>query len=598
MATIEAELQQTRALLDRFMNHSGQPTASSPSSVISPAASKSHVAPSPAASASSSNSYPKLPSKPATPSGSLARILTSNEDEITSDNMVSKHQLPKQPLKRPRIETSTSDDTISPTDITSLADNKECALAFVIFSRRCAAYIPFFDPDQPYGDFCRTTHSQLLYWSVIGTGSREAEELTNLHSVAFSRATKWVQASLYGPPCSLDDLKGLLIYLQWLATPRPIGHAVALAYELNLHKSGSHLVSLVNEMSTVKESAQMRHHELMKVMDEVRTFSYLYVTDRLLSLASGKPSLMTERSIPSELRSLVSLPTASPRDGRILAQIELLSIISHVKEEIIGTGSPTTPLNAAALELLRVKNHEADEWHSRWQTWAAQISQDAGVFTMPSSISINYVWGKMQMNCVTLHGVKQASDFSPTRFQFLVDAVKYAMDLVNVGLDNFKPPVINYANNFTQLQITFGAVFCLKVIRLLPGRFDEAQILRLAADTAILMSFSTKSRQYHELLVALLEQFPNVPVSTFLRDVPPPPLSILPPPPQSAQSVHHNPSPSGVHSTHTFAPEPSLQQLPATHWDPSALDNANFWNWSQSMPVNGIDGFFAHTSLG
>jgi len=59
------------------------------------------------------------------------------------------------------------------------------------------------------------------------------------------------------------------------------------------------------------------------------------------------------------------------------------------------------------------------------------------------SCPVNYVWGKMQMNCVTLHGVKQASDFSPTRFQFLVDAVKYAMDLVNVGLDNFKPPVIN-----------------------------------------------------------------------------------------------------------------------------------------------------------
>jgi len=46
-----------------------------------------------------------------------------------------------------------------------------------------------------------------------------------------------------------------------------------------------------------------------------------------------------------------------------------------VKEEIIGTGSPTTPLNAAALELLRVKNHEADEWHSRWQTWAGMYPE-------------------------------------------------------------------------------------------------------------------------------------------------------------------------------------------------------------------------------
>ncbi|THV06754.1 hypothetical protein K435DRAFT_960352 [Dendrothele bispora CBS 962.96] len=625
MSTIEAELAQTKALLDRFISHPGNPSTSSPASIISPVVSKPHVASSPAASASSSsNSYPKIPSKPATPSGSLARILTSNEDEITSDNMVSKHQLPKHPLKRPRIDTAFEDPT-SPTDINSLADNKECALAFVIFSRRCAAYIPFFDPNQPYPNFCQTTHSQLLYWSVIGTGSREAEELTNLHSVAFSRATKWVQASVYGPPCSLDDLKGLLIYVQWLATPRPTGHAVALAYELNLHKSGSHLVSLINEMSTATDSAHLRQHELAKAMDEVRTFSYLYVTDRLLSLASGKPPLMTEGDIPSELRSLVSLPTASPRDGRILAQVELLNIISQVKEEIIGAGSPTAPLNNAALELLRIKNNEADEWHTRWQAWAAQIDQGAEVFTMPSSISINYVWGKMQMNCLTLYGVKQASDFSPTRFQYLAEAVKFAIDL---------------------LQITFGAVFCLKIIRLLPGRFDENHILRLAVDTAVLMSFSTKSRQYHELLVALLEQFSTAPVSTYLRDMPPPLPSQLYPQQQqqqqpqqpSPQSALHHPSPEAAlaaqqhqhqhqqhheqsqqplvslsHGGHPSSTTPQQHPHPhpqyhyqeqqstppvVSHWDPSTLNNVNFWNWSQSMPVNGLDGFFPHQSLG
>ncbi|KAF5370751.1 hypothetical protein D9758_002118 [Tetrapyrgos nigripes] len=591
MATIEAELAQTKSLLDRLMNHQAHHSSSSPPTLISPIASKSLVASSPAASISSAGSHPKITPKPATPSGSLARILTSTEDEISSDSMVTKHQLPKQPLKRPRVDSVSAEDPLSPIDIYAMAENKECNLAFVIFSRRCSAYLPFFDPDQQYAHFCQSTESQTLFWAVIGTGSREAEELSNLHSVALSRATKWVQASLYAPPCTLDDLKGLLIYIQWLATPRPVGHAVGLAYELNLHRSGSQLLSLLDEISNSTDDGHMKQRELAKVVDEVRTYAYLFVTDQLLSFASGKPAIMTEGNLAAELRAVVSLPTANAREGRILAQIELLSIINGVKKDIIGAGSPTTPLNPSVLELLRVKNMEADDWHTRWQAWATRINQGSGVFTMSAAISINYVWGKMQMNCMTLHGVKQATDFSPTRLQYLAEAVKYAMELVVIGLENFKPPLINYASNFTQLQITFGAVFCLKIIRLLPGRFDEHQILGLAADTAVLMSYSSKSKQLHELLLALLEQFQNVPPSSYLREInKSQPIQHLPAGAPTGQPLHN-----GVSNTVLSYPQPQ-HHIQAPHLEPQVLENANFWNWSQSMPINGLDGFFVHNS--
>ena len=86
--------------------------------------------------------------------------------------------------------------------------------------------------------------SETLHWAIIAVGSRVAAELAETYKFAASLAVENVRKTLGGSLPSKDDIKGCMLVTHWLQPVRPPGHLVAMAYELNLHRSGDDLTAL------------------------------------------------------------------------------------------------------------------------------------------------------------------------------------------------------------------------------------------------------------------------------------------------------------------------------------------------------------------
>lgn len=69
---------------------------------------------------------------------------------------------------------------------------------------------------------------------LIALGSREAEELDDLHSRAQALVVAKTQSTLFSTRPTLETLKGLLVVWVWLSFCPPPGHLVGVAHELKL----------------------------------------------------------------------------------------------------------------------------------------------------------------------------------------------------------------------------------------------------------------------------------------------------------------------------------------------------------------------------
>jgi hypothetical protein len=65
--------------------------------------------------------------------------------------------------------------------------------------------------------------SELLYWTIIAVGSREAIELAIIHDYALTRARDSIRNTIDGPVPTLSDLEGCMIATLWLSPVRTPG---------------------------------------------------------------------------------------------------------------------------------------------------------------------------------------------------------------------------------------------------------------------------------------------------------------------------------------------------------------------------------------
>ncbi len=75
-------------------------------------------------------------------------------------------------------------------------------------------------------------------------------------------------------------------------------------------------------------------------------------------------------------------------------------------------------------------------------------------------------------SCVAYSGCKHASQLTEAHMACVKTAVASARSLCIYAIDN-----IIYTSNITQLQMAFAAIFLLRMVRMLPGEFDEMAIL-------------------------------------------------------------------------------------------------------------------------
>jgi hypothetical protein len=67
--------------------------------------------------------------------------------------------------------------------------------------------------------------SEVLYWTIIAVGSREAPELSSVHSYAATKVRDSMRNTLGGPIPSLADFEGCMIATLWLSPVRTPGES-------------------------------------------------------------------------------------------------------------------------------------------------------------------------------------------------------------------------------------------------------------------------------------------------------------------------------------------------------------------------------------
>jgi hypothetical protein len=234
-------------------------------------------------------------------------------------------------------------------------DEDDLAVALGRFERFCAPYLPFDCHPDP-------SNRDALYWAAIAAGSRMLSP--GMLQRARNLARECLARTFFAPrPARVVELHALLIFAYWLSHVRPQGYLVAQAYELGLHLSPD---SFLHALRSGNE------HRALELAESLRTFGHLFILERLHTFATGMPHLIL--SMPSLLdaaRALCSLSGSTPRDTRMLAQLELVAILAGLD-------------NAADSRSLRAITAELDSWRERFVPWASEYASLYMVFLFNS----------------------------------------------------------------------------------------------------------------------------------------------------------------------------------------------------------------------
>ncbi|RSH89713.1 hypothetical protein EHS25_001698 [Saitozyma podzolica] len=335
-------------------------------------------------------------------------------------------------------------------------------VAFDIFVARCLSSTCFLDPeDNSFTLEDVRRRSQLLFWSIIAVGAREAEELKSVFLRAQAKALGLFRETLCGIVPTIWDLRGALIFLRWLGPIRPIGHIVDLAYELELHKS---------------------HGSDTPSVDHVRLWIQIACLD--LILVTNRPGhLLDQENTLVQAKWLVSRSDAKPRDYRLLVSYEFAHL-AHSILAIVASGIDL--LSDDGLQKVKEREGAIDEWLRQWEPVCASMSQSSEVYPMLVAMKVNFNTAKLFFNTLPLRGLRSAQDISPMKLHYIQQSVIHARAQLKLCVHEFQPPTINYVGEQVHVTFASAAVFLLKTVRLMPGFFDASGILaqvREIADT-------------------------------------------------------------------------------------------------------------------
>ncbi|ORY22901.1 hypothetical protein BCR39DRAFT_550566 [Naematelia encephala] len=405
---------------------------------------------------------------------------TDLEDPIASDVIRSHRLLPKDPEEGRSRKRRREEDGVPTEPSIELQQ-----IAFDIFSKRCALTVNFLDFTSPsYTRQNVQLQSTVLYWSIIAVGSKEAAELAPVFDYAVRVMAKGVRMTLGGASPSLYDFMGCVLAMLWLSPVRPPGHIVAMAYELDLHNSAL-------ELSTKgpDEDRCMRY----------RLWCQLVLFDLFYSFASARPRLISETEVYVDAERLLTLPNARFQDFKASAQLEILLAVRGWHSQIRQRGASLLSDEVASTIFLDSHITYVDLWLEKWLPWAERLPNDPSVFSGKSSIKTAYWLARMFLAFPFLRGVRQANDITPGGRVALGKAFEAATQLLEVALEHFQPPVVNYVSEVTNVCSALAASFLLKVVHLLPGQFNATATIQLV-ERGVALFDNISGRYYAKLL--------------------------------------------------------------------------------------------------
>ncbi|KAL8281380.1 hypothetical protein RQP46_006064 [Phenoliferia psychrophenolica] len=421
-----------------------------------------------------------------------------------------------------------------------------------------------FAPWAPYISSTTDTYDQLrqrsplLLFCILAVTSRFQHD-ARFSAFCEERALDYMRNTLYTPEApTLDDLKGTIVYNAWMSRGAPPGHSMTLAAQLDLPGKFRTLLASVTLPPT--EAAQA----FDSLMPAARTWLALYAQDLWLSVGTGRRSMVTVDFSMNTARNLLTFTALRPVDARIIAQCELLNIMSGVQEAFVKVQKHSI---ADTVRIVMSAVDHLDLWMKTWEDWARRQEESTTAY-MTASFQMALFAGKFYITTLGLRDIQSPDEVTAEQLPVVKASIHAATEIQYVAV-TYGPDRMSHATEFTLISLSSAALFLLKMIKLLPTAVPSIPQALLAVRNAAALLAGAPVKQYHRAVVGALAHLE----STLDLSHPETPTSGI------------DPNALGVESM-LFDPEMELAIA-------SVLQSDDFWSWQQSLPADNFAGILS-----
>lgn len=250
--------------------------------------------------------------------------------------------------------------------------------------------------------------------------------------------------------------------------------------------------------------------------ESARLWYLLYVCDHHFSIAYGRPPVIHEDNTILNHVKFLQLPHVTQADQRLHSQVAVFIILT----DIYNTFGPDIEEHFTEDELVQVRhfNLRLDQWRSDWQQ---RLAPNPYIGQYPAKgVSLHYHFAKLQLNSLSLRGLKQDStNFSTDRREFASIATSSAVMILRMTLEepDIKGAIVGVPL-YLHTMITYATVFLLKVQQKWSGAqigLDLMQIQDLVGRVIDLLQGAKASQRHLTYHIAkglgkMLERFTTV----------------------------------------------------------------------------------------
>ena len=369
------------------------------------------------------------------------------------------------------------------------------AAYFQNFFMGCDRFVPVFDPHFDTFDSVRG-RSSMLFDTICTVGCRMSTgPSSQLYQLLNKDSKSRVCEALVGSAtASLESIQALLIAASysekgWMLT----SVATRMAMQLDLPAAYEDAVSFAAGLRSPvsrgwTSNAEVADPEVTSVhFRKARTWLGLFVLEHIFSIDCGKPPGIEAQSNLRRCRVLVSHPSRTSLDLRLLSQVELNSLraIAHTKLSV--------PSNIPDIELatfIQGMKIDLDIWLEDWlQIMLTRTHADSPERpVMILNLRIQRDWAEIVMCCRALQstGIDNIVAMSSEQHEMIRMAKDAAQRHLEKLLD--KPDLylatLRYSMDFVWAKCAFSVLLLLKLAILLP---ETSNLPRLLADARRLL---------------------------------------------------------------------------------------------------------------
>jgi len=369
-----------------------------------------------------------------------------------------------------------------------LVSRDDAVSYFQNFFMGCDRFVPVFDPHFDIFDSVRA-RSSILFDIICTIGCRvttgpSSQVYQLLNKDSKSRVCEVLVGSV---AASIESIQALLIVASysekgWMLT----SIATRMAMQLDLPGAYGEAIRFAAGIgspisrSWATDAGAPNPEAISGLFRKARTWLGLFVLEHIFSIDSGKPPSIEASANLRRCRVLVSHPSRTSLDLRLLSQVELNSLraIPHSKLSI-PSNIPDTEL-ATFIQGMKI---DLDIWLEDWLqimlNRTLPDSQDRD--TLILNLRIQREWAEIVMCCRALQstGIDNIVAMSPEQHEMIRMAKNAAQRHLEKLLDrpDLYLATLRYSMDFVWAKCAFSVLLLLKLAILLPETSDLPSLL-------------------------------------------------------------------------------------------------------------------------